>query len=66
MFNWLWKLFEKKWDVRPCGCKYYQGTYTPLEVQHCEQHEAEFREWMRNRPPEPPRDDYDTNIYFCG
>jgi hypothetical protein len=66
MFEWFWKLFEKKWDVRPCGCKYYHGTFTPMEVEHCEEHEAEFREWRRNNPPEPKKDDDTYFDYGCG
>lgn len=39
-----------------CGCKYYQGRFTPLEVEYCEKHEAEWKEWMKNRPPEPKKE----------
>jgi len=66
MLNWFKNLFLKQWEVQPCGCKYYQGCFTPLEVERCPKHEQEFQEWLKKQPPEPPKDDYDPNIYFIG
>lgn len=54
--KWFLKLFSKKWDTMSCGCKYYQGRFTPLEVEYCEKHEAEWKEWLKNRPSEPKKE----------
>jgi hypothetical protein len=58
-------LFISPWEVQECGCRFREHTFCPIEFEHCEKHEKEFREWLRKQPPRPPAEP-DTNIYFCG
>ena len=53
MFGWFAKLFAKDWTVAPCGCKFYQGAFTPLERVECDACREQRYAEARARPPEP-------------
>lgn len=63
MLRWFKNLFVKDWTIHPCGCKSYQGTFTPLEFVYCDACDKKRLEEARNRPAPARRDDGTDYIY---
>jgi hypothetical protein len=64
VLGWLKNLFVPPWTVQPCGCRFRESAFCPVEFKFCEPCEKEYREWLRKQPPRPPEPP-DYNLYWC-
>lgn len=60
LIRWLRHQFLAEWTVAPCGCRFLERAFLPLECERCEKHEKEERE----RPPEQHRVGSDFEMIY--